>query len=130
MRKHIKELPVKRGGVFYKFLFCVYTPLLIIITLLPAGIIQSESAGWLSKFGFKGLDKLVHLLLFFVFTWLFFYSGFSKKKYKIWLLPLLTGILIELTQELTGWGRTFDLLDIMANTVGIMTAYFLLVKKL
>ncbi len=129
MQMDIKKLPADRGNGFFKFLFCVYTPLLFLITLLPIDLIQSESSGWFEKFSFENQDKLVHFLLFFIFTLLFFFSAFTRRNFLIWLMPLLTGILIEILQQLTGWGRTFDVFDILANAVGIFAAW-LLVKKL
>ncbi|MBW7871345.1 MAG: VanZ family protein [Flavobacteriia bacterium] len=125
----IRKLPADRGHGFFRLLFCVYTPLLFLFTLLPIDLIQSESPGWFEKFSFENQDKLVHFLLFFIFTLLFFFSAFTKRNFLIWLVPLLTGILIEILQQLTGWGRTFDVFDILANAVGIFAAW-LSVKKL
>jgi len=129
MQMDIRKLPPERGLGFFKLLFCVYTPLLFLFTLLPIDLIQSESPGWFEKFSFDHQDKIVHILLFFIFTLLFFFSAFTRRNFLIWLVPLLTGILIEILQQLTGWGRTFDVFDILANAIGILAGW-LLVKKL
>lgn len=129
MRMDIRKLPPERGLGFFKLLFCVYTSLLFLFTLLPIDLIQSESSGWFEKFSFDNQDKVVHFLLFFIFTLLFFFSAFTRRNFLIWLVPLLTGILIEILQQLTGWGRTFDVFDILANAIGILAAW-LLVKRL
>jgi glycopeptide antibiotics resistance protein len=85
---------------------------------------------------FPHTDKLVHFgmhgLLAFLLTlnlqpdrWR------SKKVLQISFFTVLYGTVIEVCQALMALGRSFDLLDIMANTLGIfagLTGYFLLKK--
>ena len=91
-------------------------------------VIPSSGGSWISKLSFENGDKVGHFALFFIFTFLGFASGYFRKKTHIWLIPILTGLLIEIVQHLSGWGRTFDWLDIVANVLGTLTAYFFINK--
>lgn len=91
-------------------------------------VIPSSGGGWISNLSFENGDKVVHFALFFIFTFLGFASGYFRKNIQVWLIPVLTGLIIEIIQHLSGWGRTFDGFDILANVLGTLTAYFLLIK--
>ncbi|MDD3459584.1 MAG: VanZ family protein [Weeksellaceae bacterium] len=122
-------MQTNKGSQFFKILFCAYTLMLFTVTLLPVGVIQSESNEWLMHFDFKNQDKVFHILLFFGFALLLRFSGFVQKNSLIILLPILTGILIEILQHLMGLGRTFDIYDIISNSLGVLLAFCLLSVK-
>ena len=130
MQQLIRKLQTKKGSNYFRALFWFYTVFLLVITLLPGQIIQSESEGWLKSFNFKNGDKVIHFALFFIFTILIYLSGVLKKGNLIWIVPISVGIFIEILQHLMAMGRTFDFYDILANSTGILIAYFLFVKKL
>lgn len=130
MQQLTRILLDKRGSKTFKILFCTYVPLLFTVTLLPGNIIAKETDGIFKFFKFGNADKVVHFVLFFTFAFLLFLSAYTRKNSLIWIIPVATGVLIEIIQQLMGMGRTFDLLDITANTIGAVLAYFVIVKKL
>lgn len=90
------------------------------------------SSGWVSRFH---LDKLGHLVLFFVLVIFFsvpiLKSAISDKlKTRTILVFVIAGIVWGLATELIqGYfipGRDFDLWDWAADTAGILVGYFLL----
>lgn len=89
-------------------------------------VIPSDGDSWLSKLKIENGDKAVHFALFFIFTFLGFASHYFTKRLQIWLLPFLVGFLIEILQHFIGVGRSFDIWDLVANSLGILTAYFMI----
>jgi len=73
-------------------------------------------------------DKVLHFVFYFGFTalwYLFFrktYGNSSKIKLYVFLLAVSYGALIELCQLLSPTGRSADVADALANTVGSATA--------
>ena len=71
-------------------------------------------------------DTLVHFTMYFVLAFAMLLAGLAKKlnlsQTQLYVLVLLAGICygtsIELIQGFYGYRRYFDLLDILANTVG------------
>lgn len=97
-----------------------------------------------SNFSFDhliGIDKILHLILYFGFFVLWFLSSdnWTKSKMrKLLVISILFGIIIEVLQKQMGMGRSYDLADITANilgsSIGWMTAQFVkdklpLIKK-
>jgi VanZ family protein len=75
-------------------------------------------------------DKIVHFMMYFIFA-LFLMSGFSRQYGKTstkayifsFTLAFLFGVMIEFIQE---WvGRSYDIYDMIANTVGIIVSLLL-----
>mgnify|MGYP001084770177 CR=1 FL=1 len=85
--------------------------------LLPASSFHRFSLNSLFE-----LDKLIHLILYFVLVVLWAISSGTNyganKKFIIVLMSIAYGVLIELLQAMMGMGRAYDLDDIIANTVG------------
>lgn len=67
-------------------------------------------------FTIKHLDKLAHLIMYAVLSFLFMRDGMSLKL--ILTLCLTVGIGIEIIQGKYLDGRHFELLDIIANIIG------------
>jgi VanZ family protein len=74
-------------------------------------------------------DKVFHALAYFLFTMLWFlviytiYKSSYKKAIKITLLfAFLFGILVEFLQHFLTLNRQGDLVDVFANTLGILFA--------
>lgn len=80
----------------------------------------------------KGLDKLVHsgmfFLLFAMLTKAFTERGKTNNKWLIFMICILYGLAMEHLQDLTTY-RSFEWGDVIANTVGAMTAMLLLGRK-
>lgn len=129
MQQLTRILLDKRGSKTFKALFCIYIPFLLTVTLLPGNVIAKESEGIFEFFKFENADKVVHFGLFFIFALLLFLSAYTHKNSLIWIVPVIIGIIIEIIQHLMGMGRTFDLLDITANTAGAVLAYFVIRKS-
>nr|MCH9660199.1 VanZ family protein [Bacteroidota bacterium] len=70
------------------------------------------------------VDKIVHLVIFSVLTfiWLWFCESKKLLKYiaRVVLLIFVYGIIIETLQELFFETRTADVWDVLANTIGIL----------
>jgi VanZ family protein len=102
-----------------------YWPFLSILTHFPFG------PDLLRKF--TPSDKALHILVFFILTFLLYSAGCSSEKvrlknYSVWLI-LLTIILYAAADE---WlqrfvGRNSNFSDFLANLIGILSAFLLLV---
>ncbi len=93
-------------------------------------LIQS---GDLPHLGVSGIDKYVHFGMHFVYTllWSYYFSVLHavatiKKIVFIAISSLLYGILLELAQEYFTTTRHADILDVMANGTGALTALCLI----
>jgi VanZ family protein len=66
-----------------------------------------------------GLDKLVHVALFLLLGWVWHLAARPKK---VWFLALgfIYGLAIEILQQFTG--RSFEYLDLVADSVGLVVA--------
>ena len=73
---------------------------------------------------FANIDKLYHVLAYFILTtcWLFTFHKKSLLKYVIAIACVIYGILIELLQETITTNRTGDYKDVLSNTIGIVLA--------
>jgi len=108
--------------------------IVLVLTCLPGKDIPE--AGWLDKIYF---DKWVHIGLFggltFLFCWPFYKSGHSareKVRYfiKIAIATSIWGLTIEFIQRFYIPGRSFDLFDWAADSLGALIALWFCVKYL
>lgn len=106
-------------------LFILYLGL---ITYLSLATIKTASIN------VNNADKLVHTSVYAVFVVLLY---FVLLKYNVSMSPILTavicaiiyGIIIEVLQEQCTVNRHFDVLDILANSIGsLLAAVFLKIK--
>ena len=100
---------------------------LIIIYLSLANAKTFEKAG---LFDIKYLDKLVHFGLYFIFTITVIYEhrDYFKNTRQLLLtalIPFAFGSLMEIFQTDFTVTRTGDILDVLANTGGILSALYL-----
>ena len=102
--------------------------IILIVCCLPGRDIPQ--IGWLDTIHF---DKLVHIGLFAVLVFLFGFPFFGYKVagskriiYMLWIMILasLFGLAIEFIQKYFVIGRTFDLLDWAADSLGALGAFF------
>ncbi|QLE01459.1 VanZ family protein [Galbibacter sp. BG1] len=75
-------------------------------------------------------DKLVHGIFYFVNTVLFYLylrkTPLKNPLLKISLFSFVYGMLIEVLQYVMPFERSFDLKDVLANSIGILIAIFLI----
>ncbi len=99
-----------------------YTLFLFIASLATVNIHVTSS--------FKHKDKLVHIGIYVVYTtvWFAFFNSEQKKTnyLKVILLAFTTGILIEILQGVFTLNRSAEILDVVANSIGIAIAILLL----
>jgi hypothetical protein len=84
-----------------------------------------------------GIDKLAHMLLFGTETLLIAMAtkklDASKNSFQIifpaFLIGTLFGIIIEIMQATVFTNRSFDYLDMLANTIGCALAWLILIWK-
>ena len=102
--------------------------ILLVLICLPASEIPTVS--WLNKIYF---DKWVHVgvfaLLALLFCWPFYNSSFNEKErlqyfIKIAIATCIWGLATELIQKYFVPGRSFDLLDWTADSLGALIAYW------
>lgn len=129
MQKDTRKWQDNKKVGFYRIILFAYVPILLFATLMPADIVSGSAESWISKFKFKNEDKVIHFTLFFIFTYLFILSEIIQNIKLILIASILLGILIEVLQHFMNLGRSFELLDIVANTFGALTAYFILKKR-
>jgi VanZ family protein len=100
----------------------VWTFLIFILLTIPGKMLPDES-----QLTIPNLDKLVHIILFgcFVFLWSFYYAcrkdadnRLNKKLLHIFLIACLFGIAMEFVQKYFIPNRDFDIYDIAADIVG------------
>jgi len=105
----------------------ILTPVLAVIILLLS-VSSSDSfpqSDWLS---FNGIDKIVHVLMYFALTFLFSAEAGYRKLTRhlslpvIMLLSLFYGALLEVIQLLFTTTRHGDWLDLLANAGGVLLA--------
>lgn len=102
-----------------------YTILLTILSLISVHNIPG--------FGTDYDDKLYHILAYFLLTaiWYFAIGGEINKK-QIWQLALYCtafGIILEAIQGKLTVNRMGDLLDIIANIIGVVIATILIIRR-
>lgn len=106
-----------------------------VLTLMPANDVPTVN--WMDNI--PNFDKLVHAALFgglsFLFALPLLKSGFSEKQkinysIKISLAAVVWGITIEFLQKFFVTSRDFDLLDWAADTVGIIIAFWIIIRIL
>lgn len=101
--------------------------IVVFLTCLPGS--DLPQMGWLNRIHF---DKLVHVGLFgmlaFLFSFPFFKTDITLSKkigYLLWIaiIASLWGLAIEFIQKYFVSGRTFDLLDWAADSLGALIAF-------
>lgn len=103
------------------------------LTLMPGSDIPKID--WMDKI--KNFDKIVHAGLFggltFLFSLPYFKSGYSFAQKRIHLIRIsiaviIWGITTELIQKFYIPGRDFDFLDWVADSTGVLIAYWICIK--
>ncbi len=87
--------------------------------------------GWLDKLH---ADKLVHITMFFVLSYLFIYPVKKSQNRDFWMITIcfaaiIYGIAMEFVQKYFIPFRSFDVNDMIADAVGALAAFFWLKYK-
>ncbi len=103
-------------------ILAVFSTLFILVSSLVNQVPQPADITVIDKFG--------HLVayLFLTFFWLIFATYSTKNKTNLLLVAIACifyGIVIELLQHALTSTRTASVLDVIANTLGVFIAYFL-----
>lgn len=108
----------------FPYLHILFLIFLITLNVIPLG--KADSSLSSSKIALFRLDYIVHYAIFLSFAWLFSFSRiwhfrFFKSNELLYycLMVLVSGVLMEYLQLLTPW-RTFNPLDLLANTLGAL----------
>jgi VanZ family protein len=96
-----------------------FTYILVIFYLCLRQVAPSEPL-------FPHFDKVAHSIAYLILGFWFALIYKKEKRFKIFILCTVQGIMIEYLQKLVGY-RAFDLLDMVANAFGAyMGSYFLI----
>lgn len=120
------------AGKIILILAVVYTLFITALSLVQLGD--------LSVGAFSPTDKMLHALAYFLLAFIWFFYYFMKKPqdfkvnpgfFKISLLVIVFGMLIEVLQGALTSYRQPDWADILANTTGVVTAvlFFIVFKS-
>jgi VanZ family protein len=116
----------QRFSFFYFFPPTLWAVFILIISLMPATEIPGV--------GLFQADKLVHIAVYFLLTFLYHRSikkSGIKQSFEITILLAASiisyGFLIEVAQESLTADRQFDLWDVVANSIG--TLLFIIAKQ-
>ena len=104
-----------------------YTLCLIIFSLIPV-----PDLGF-PKFQLFEIDKVVHFVMYFSLTmlWCFASKNFYRSNFKLLLFAIFFGFVLEIFQHMLPFGRYFDLVDLLANSLGVIFGIIILyyIKK-
>ena len=117
MLKHIKNLLKDNLNII---------AILLTISIAILSLIKIEK----QPIQVNGLDKIQHALAYFVLT-LLWLLALKKAKIKVILVIIscfLYGIVIEALQVTTTSYRSGEVLDVVANSTGILIAYILYIS--
>lgn len=96
------------------FLASLWTTVILVGLALPA-----------SGFGtldIQGIDKIIHLILFFFFGFLWMAalrSALARRTVTVFLAGLLFAVATEFVQEVLPFGRQSDPMDVLADMIGL-----------
>lgn len=89
---------------------------------MPGNQLKSiDRAGLGEYLNFPHSDKLVHMCMFFGLAFLYAYLK-RHSIARMFFVPVSISFLIEILQGIMPYGRTFDWLDLLANSIGITLA--------
>jgi len=108
----------KQRGIFISGLLAI---IILVLSIMPADLNHNAS-----PFFFTGIDKVIHGVMYLVFTLVVLNEYF--RQYRFYWLPLIlmsTGILaysvcMEILQYLFISSRSGEVLDVVANLTGIL----------
>ena len=118
---NIRNLLDKISKLFKKIL-PIYWAFLTYMLLRP-GVENLEY-----PFMFSGIDKLLHLSIFGLLGFCFM-AAYPKTRFTIYIqVMLIYSIFTEILQDVMGFGRSLEGLDLVADTVGVLAGYYIFIK--
>lgn len=99
--------------------------IIVSLVILYLSLASPEKFSKVTLIQFRGLDKIVHLLMYFIFMSVILFEH-RKNLTKIHhffivaLIPLIFGALLELLQSWLTLARTGSIFDILFNIAGIL----------
>lgn len=115
------------------FLLKIRQPVRIFLVITYVGCIAALSLLPSKDFPqlplFEGFDKVVHFLMYFIFSVLFSWSIKTEFNYfrLLFIIPVTIGwgILMEFMQLSMHLGRSFSWYDVLANSIGVFAGILL-----
>jgi VanZ family protein len=116
--------------LFRIFLTIFYVGCIVALSLLPNNDFPRIEL-------FEGADKVVHFLMYFIFSLLFCWTTKTESNYSrlFFIIPVTIGwgIFMEFMQLSMHQGRSFSVFDILANSLGVISGtliYLLVTRKI
>lgn len=106
--------------------------IIVALIILYLSFANPETLNKVSVFHFRGLDKIIHLLMYFVFMVTILYEHRkqlirSSQYFFIAIIPIVFGALIELFQTWFTNTRSGSIFDLLFNMAGILIAILIFV---
>jgi VanZ family protein len=91
----------------------IYIGIIVTLSLLPASDFPKVPL-------FPGVDKVIHVAMYFILavTLLWAFRETNAARWKLYGFIVTWGLIMEIVQNLMNLGRSFSLLDILANITG------------
>ncbi len=103
-----------------------YKSIVWAIIILILSVFRINTSDSIKEYLVPHSDKLVHIFLYTVFSFLLLIeTEKSKQKYICLLYAFLYGVLMELFQHYFTIYRSFELYDILANTTGVLVGFLI-----
>ncbi len=119
-------------SIIYKALKSIklhYKSIFWALLILILSVVRLNTSNSVKEFLIPHSDKLVHIFLYTVFSILLLMENKkSKRNYFRLLFAISYGIVMELFQHYFTLYRSFELLDILANSTGVLFGFFLYKK--
>lgn len=111
------------GRNYYLLLAIFWTVIIVCLSLINMNTVQAQ------VWSIPNEDKIVHFLFYFFFVWFWYKANTKTSLLKIVISAIVFGIIIEVFQGLFTANRQADLLDVLANTCGAVTAMLIFKYK-
>lgn len=116
----IFEAPMIQKLLYHKAVALLWTVIIFIGCSLPGKELPKVGL-------FNNFDKLIHFSFFFVFVWLWYKSSNASLQ-KLLIISIIYGLALELYQLKFVSGRSFDIWDAVADTIGAIVAILFLYR--
>jgi VanZ family protein len=110
--------------------------IIIAFIIIILSLTSSEELQKISIIHFKGMDKVIHLIMYFVFMSVILFEnrkivGRTGNLFLIALIPFFFGALMELLQSLLTSSRSGSIYDLIFNLAGILFSIliFLIIRS-
>lgn len=106
--------------------------IIIAFIIVVLSLTSSEELQKISIVQFKGMDKVIHFLMYFAFMSVILFENRklvirTGNLFLIALVPFFFGALMELLQSLLTTSRTGSIYDLLFNLTGILFSLFIFI---